>query len=87
MPLSAANKRFCDHHTSCVAAAAAAAAAAICCYCCCYAQVDPGSEPGWVKVQLTAAGSGWLGFGVADPGGFLTETLRQCQSVTYSPAL
>jgi hypothetical protein len=23
-----------------------------------------------VKVQLSAAGSGWLGFGVADPGGW-----------------
>jgi hypothetical protein len=36
-------------------------------------QVDPGSEPGWVKVQLSAAGSGWLGFGVADPGAWVAR--------------
>ena len=35
-------------------------------------QVEPGSEPGWVKVTLSSSSSsssGWLGFGVADPGG------------------
>ena len=34
-------------------------------------QIDPGSEPGWVKVTLSSSSSsssGWLGFGVADPG-------------------
>jgi hypothetical protein len=31
-------------------------------------QVTPGSEDGWVKVKLTAAGTGWLGFGVAQQG-------------------
>jgi hypothetical protein len=35
-------------------------------------QVEPGSEPGWVKVTLSSSSSssssGWLGFGVADPG-------------------
>jgi hypothetical protein len=31
-------------------------------------QVTPGSEGGWVKVKLTSAGTGWLGFGVAQQG-------------------
>jgi hypothetical protein len=43
------------------AAAAAAAAAAM-------LQVTPGSDDGWVKVKLTSAGTGWLGFGVAQQG-------------------
>jgi hypothetical protein len=32
--------------------------------------VERSKEPGWVKVQLDTTGSGWLGFGVADPGGW-----------------
>lgn len=30
--------------------------------------VQPAQDPGWVKVAVTAAGEGWLGFAVADPG-------------------
>ncbi len=31
-------------------------------------EVEPGSEPGWVKVTFSSSSPGWLGFGVADPG-------------------
>ena len=35
-------------------------------------QIEPGSEPGWVKVTMSSNSPGWLGFGVADPGAFPT---------------
>ena len=40
--------------------------------------VEPASEPGWVKVTLSSSGSGWLGFGVADPGAVYCSTGRMC---------
>jgi len=33
--------------------------------------IEPSERPGWVKVVLTSAGKGWLGFGVADAGELL----------------
>jgi hypothetical protein len=36
--------------------------------------VQPGSETGWLKVQLSTSGSGWLGFGVADAGAPLVRS-------------
>lgn len=31
-------------------------------------QISAGSGDGWVKITVTSAGQGWLGFGVAKPG-------------------
>jgi hypothetical protein len=43
-------------------------------------QVEPGSEPGWVKVTLSSSSSsGWLGFGVADPG-VCTAACSECRA-------
>jgi hypothetical protein len=53
------------------AAAAAAPAPAAAAAAACMLQVTPGSEDGWVKVKLTTAGTGWLGFGVAHQGELL----------------
>lgn len=42
--------------------------------------ITRGSEDGWVKVKVTAAGQGWLGFGVAQKGEGCGHVLFLCMS-------